>query len=265
MQSGFISPELTPFDGYMQSTFTLPSGISIIYKQLLVNAGGAGGFFLGQHAAVNDDFDWVWLMDDDGAPSATCLETLLNKANQTAIEILNPMVLNIKDNRKFAFGLSKRITSPEIAEEKADKNGLIHGYANPFNGTLMRTSIIRTLGYIKKEMFIWGDEVEYFERIKNKKIPFATAIDAIFFHPKNKSETERMFGKIRIVKKPKHLEMNFYRNKAYIFRKHKKSTGFLFVLKYVVYFTINKEYSRLWNFIRYYADGWTGKYKLPGI
>lgn len=47
------------------------------YHNLPENTGGAGGFSYGMQLAVDEDFDWVWTMDDDVEPDHTALEKLL--------------------------------------------------------------------------------------------------------------------------------------------------------------------------------------------
>ena len=49
----------------------------VVYKKLEKNIGGAGGFFEGMKMAREENFDWVWVMDDDTIPNSDCLENLL--------------------------------------------------------------------------------------------------------------------------------------------------------------------------------------------
>ena len=52
---------------------------------------------------------------------------------------------------------------------KREKEGIIEGFANPFNGILYSKTLMDTIGYPKKEMFIWGDEINYDLRAKKMK------------------------------------------------------------------------------------------------
>ena len=49
----------------------------IEYKRLSENIGGAGGFYEGMKLARSYSPDWIWIMDDDTVPTASCLEELL--------------------------------------------------------------------------------------------------------------------------------------------------------------------------------------------
>ncbi|MGL5810898.1 MAG: glycosyltransferase, partial [Nocardioides sp.] len=53
-------------------------GPTIRARTLPTNTGGAGGFHTGVEWAMRRDADLIWLMDDDGRPEASCLDTLLS-------------------------------------------------------------------------------------------------------------------------------------------------------------------------------------------
>ena len=155
----------------------------IYYVRMNENTGGAGGFYEGQKRAYDKGFDWLWLMDDDGYAPENCLETILYDTKKNNLKAINPLVINKEDNTKLSFGLSADMLQTKEIIKKADKNGLIYSKANPFNGTFLHKDIMKTCGFIKKEMFIWGDETEYFLRINKNGFEYATSINAKFYHP----------------------------------------------------------------------------------
>lgn len=59
----------------------------------------------------------------------------------------------------------------------------IGGFVHPFNGVLVNRKVIEQVGLPKKEFFIWGDESEYFWRVKRSGIKSATILSAFFLHP----------------------------------------------------------------------------------
>ncbi len=59
-------------DGYLKNE-------NIIYKELDKNLGGAGGFSFGVKFALDNNYDYVWLMDDDAEPELNTLEGLIKK------------------------------------------------------------------------------------------------------------------------------------------------------------------------------------------
>lgn len=238
--------------------------VKIQYIKLKCNTGGAGGFCLGQKLSFDEGFDWIWMMDDDGYPSTDCLAKLLYASTRTGLLALNPLVIDKDDTTRLSFGLPG-IDLVDKASERGSSDLLLHGVANPFNGTFIHRDVIDKIGLIKQEMFIWGDEVEYFLRMMNSKIDFATVVNAEFFHPKSKSELKLICGLFYVEVKPERLEMNFIRNKGFIDRVYKKKVSYKFLVKYSIMFISEMRFRRLIMALGYYIDGWRNSYKLPPI
>ena len=125
------------------------------------NEGGAGGFYLGMKSAYDaNEYDGIWVMDDDGAPAPNCLEILVNQLGR--YDFISPLVMSLSNPQKVAFG-DERYDS--IVSKSID--GIIMNRANPFNGVLFSKRLIDKVGYPKREMFIWGDEMNYEYRCVN--------------------------------------------------------------------------------------------------
>lgn len=238
--------------------------VKIYYLRMDKNTGGAGGFYEGVKRGYERGYEWLWLMDDDGIPSEYCLESLLLDAQKNKLMVINPLVINKEEPKMLSFGFDENILTVEDAIKLADKEGIIHNKANPFNGTLLHSNVIEKVGFIKREMFIWGDETEYFLRIRKNGFNYATSCNAKFFHPKGKIVVESIFwGIIKLPIKSSKLEMNFYRNIGYLGRKYENFWGLKLLIKYIIFFIFKKQFSKLICFLKYYFDGWMNKYKLP--
>ncbi|NJN20659.1 MAG: glycosyltransferase [Leptolyngbya sp. RL_3_1] len=163
----------------------------ISYIRLPENTGGAGGFHEGMKQAFAAGYTWLWLMDDDGIPDDTCLAKLLNQS--TGYDVLGSAVINPDDPEKLSLKLRiidaqgyfvKRQyiqTHSELRNQASQ--GIYPGTANFFNGILISRRVPEKIGYVKKELFIWGDEYEYFLRIKQAGFSVGTVADAIYWHP----------------------------------------------------------------------------------
>lgn len=105
------------------------------------NMGPAGGYHEGiKYFSENTNVDYVWVMDDDFFPFSSCLEILLNHADDT--KILFPF------SRQKDFALRKDCG---------------------WSGVLIPMQIIKTVGYPKKEFFFWSEDSEYLlYRIREK-------------------------------------------------------------------------------------------------
>lgn len=141
------------------------------------NIGSGGGFNTGIRLAYEKGYDWVWLMDDDGYPKGDALENLLEDAEEK-ICLRNCAVISKEDGESFVWKTGNYSSIKDVSEP------VIKDFAHPFNGTLLHKELIRKVGLPRKELFIWGDETEYFTRIFNQfKIPVYTKINSIHYHP----------------------------------------------------------------------------------
>jgi len=247
-------------------TTKIVNNVEITCVSLSGNTGGAGGFYEGQKRAYELGYEWIWMMDDDGKPKENCLESVYNTANNKNISFLNPLVVDIDNNKKLAFGLGAKIKTVTDAIKSSDKDGLIKQNVNPFNGTFFNKTVIDRIGLIKKEMFIWGDEAEYLYRLDEENISYATDCNSIHFHPQNKSISKSVFlGLINIIIKPEPLEMNYFRNLGFINKRFRKKINIKFILLYFMYFVYYKGYKKGIMFVKYYFDGVNDNYCLKNI
>ena len=170
----------------------LINSVAIHYERLPQNSGGAGGFHAGMKLAHENGCDAVWMMDDDGLPDKDCLKNLLPHLEHH--DYLSPMVIDIQNEDMMAF---EGCTVSEFM--KREKGGIVKGCANPFNGTLFSKRLIAEVGYPKKEMFIWGDEINYNLRAKQKGFIPAMVVNAIHRHPLNRQRYVRYLGRHKMV------------------------------------------------------------------
>jgi rhamnopyranosyl-N-acetylglucosaminyl-diphospho-decaprenol beta-1,3/1,4-galactofuranosyltransferase len=235
-------------------------GNKYVYINLDINLGGAGGFCKGIDVALGLGTDYVFLMDDDGLPEPRCLESMLSKSE--ALDILNPVVLNIDNPDLLSFGLGETIKKvADLFENCVD--GILYGVINPFNGTLIKTSVFEKIGNVKGEMFIWGDEVEFILRASKSGFRIGTVCNAFLLHPPSKSNFKLFLGRYKIEEKPRHLIGNLFRNNAFIYKNYKsKISVYKYFIIHVIFFFSNMSFGSLFVFIRYFIDGYTNKFKL---
>jgi len=141
------------------------------------NTGGAGGFYTGIKTGFEKKFNWIWLMDDDGYPKKDALEMLL-EGDSEELCLRNCSVINKEDKKSFVWKTASFKSLDDV------KESVIKNVAHPFNGTLLNRKIIERVGFPNPNLFLWGDESEYFYRITQKnKIPFYTKATSIHYHP----------------------------------------------------------------------------------
>lgn len=200
------------------------------------NVGGAGGFYSGMKYMYNHNYEWLWMMDDDGIADSKQLQNLLQAGEK--YKFLNALVVNKDNHKEFAF------TAPKITKiAEAIQYPIIKEFIHPFNGTLIHRSVIDKIGLIKKEMFIWGDEQEYTARaIKAGFIP-VTVTNAVHYHPKEKGVKANALPFIKssrftILIKPQNLSHIYYRNQGYIYKNFGKHwySGLQLLILYTIYY-----------------------------
>jgi rhamnopyranosyl-N-acetylglucosaminyl-diphospho-decaprenol beta-1,3/1,4-galactofuranosyltransferase len=226
------------------------------------NNGSAGGFYAGMKYAYEKGYEWLWMMDDDGFPAKNEFEQLLTGAQKYSLDYANALVVNIEDKFSLSFGLEKEKTSID------DYKGVdvIYNIVCPFNGTLINRKVPEQIGFIKKEMFIWGDEVEYFLRTMKNGFSVGTIIKSIHYHPnnKNKESIVNVFPFIKkwkvVIKLSSNMNYLYYRNTGYNTYTYSKIAFYKIFIKYSVYFTFKLDYTGCKNFIVAYVNGSRNKF-----
>lgn len=205
---------------------------SIEYIKQDKNSGGAGGFYRGFQESIKQDFDFLWVMDDDTIPEKTCLEELLKAASITK-----------KDSSFIASSIygpnGEFLNVPKVNDKKSPngydywyeelENALVNIKDATFVSLLINKKAIDKCGLPCKDFFIWGDDTEYTTRIINNYGPAYICGKSKAIHKRAncmalKIKNETNISRIKMF----HY---FYRNTAIINYNYK---GFLKMLKFII-------------------------------
>jgi len=177
-------------------------GIKCITQE---NVGSAGGWHKAISISLEKNFDAIWLMDDDGFPHKDAL-LHLEKRMQPNIVCASSLVLQENQPNRFVFDMPKLNQSKlpkifslprkysTINELKAHSRDGIYEFAMLFNGALITTDAIRKIGNINMEYYIYGDEVDFFYRIRQAG-DVISVLSAKHFHP---DVNIRPYNKVKI-------------------------------------------------------------------
>jgi len=162
------------------------------------NVGSSGGFHAGIEAALTSDadYDYVWLMDDDGFPETKALEILLEHVSpDTAVANSLVMAKEAPGRMAFAYVMKDEHLQPPIfwwAKRNVirTKDDLVAHFAGkpcfpgayPFNGTLVSLEKLRKAGNVNTRFFIRGEEIDLVNRLKRQGEIFIVP-NAIHYHP----------------------------------------------------------------------------------
>lgn len=188
--------------------------INFEYILMPANTGGAGGFHTGIKIAYETHlYDAVWVMDDDGIPEQDCLKHLVEYLGN--YHFISPLVVSRENKNELSF------YDGSIEEfQKNAKNNVITNAANPFNGVLFSKELIAKIGYPKKEMFIWGDEVNYQFRARKHGFVDVTIVDALHYHPKDRQKILQINNLLQVIEVDSSWKLYcLIRNRVYNYKK----------------------------------------------
>lgn len=157
------------------------------------NLGSAGGWRRSIQYAMDENYDAVWLMDDDGYPHPDALAKL-EEAWDEGIVCASSIVLREDKPTHFVFPMPvlDKWGQPAIfafprkvytwAELKATSPGGTYPYAQLFNGALVNVATARRIGNVNSNYYLSGDEVDYSCRL-HAAGRVISVLDAIQYHP----------------------------------------------------------------------------------
>lgn len=182
------TPELMSERGYSTDP-------NVEYVRLTENVGPGGGFHTGMELAYERGYDWIWTVDDDGAPLPDALERLFECPEH--ILVRGSVVVGGDD--PAGEGLAYSLQGPSGVARKTSelaligaRDGILEGRANPWNGVAFSRGVVKRVGLPKKEFFYRYVETEYFLRIRRAGIPVGTVLAARVLHPLERQRFRRI-------------------------------------------------------------------------
>lgn len=232
------------------------------------NSGGAGGFHESvKLARENFDSEYYWLMDDDGYPDHDCLEKIIHISEVRSLDYVMPVSINIDNHVQLSWPTRmKNGLKTDLYSDLYASWGDVMDYITPFNGSLLTKKCVDLVGYVNKDLFIWGDEYDHYWRCKKNGINPVTVMTAKFYHPALKLPLHStLFGLIKIPYVDSKLRMTcLVRNYTYIYKKYDSKTKIpIKLLAYSWFFLITRrlDISGLLLYINCVIDGLTNNFK----
>lgn len=156
-----------------------------IFDLLLTeNLGGAGGFHYGMKWAVEQGYDYIWIMDDDTIPRPDALRQMLAGIGHIPEESFGFASSTVLWTDGTPCEMNQQHVLPASTEK--DKK-LQEAYAilpvdqATFVSLLFPADVVRKMGLPLKEYFIWGDDKEYTLRLA-AKYPCYQISDSVVIH-----------------------------------------------------------------------------------
>jgi rhamnopyranosyl-N-acetylglucosaminyl-diphospho-decaprenol beta-1,3/1,4-galactofuranosyltransferase len=147
--------------------------------RLHTNAGGAGGFKAGMDAAATTRSAWWWLMDDDCVPAADALDRLA----RACVNSESRMLAGAAPTVQYADGITRcgLIWPHQSLRPVHHIDGRVDWA--PFLGLLLSAVACRSVGPVRDDFFINGDDTEYCMRLHYNGWHLVGAPNAVVMHP----------------------------------------------------------------------------------
>lgn len=185
----------------------------IIYYNTGSNLGGAGGFNRAIRYALDEEADYIWLMDDDTVPDKNALEKMLFTADKLNdhFGFLSGRVL-WKDGKLCKMNEQKNY---RMIKKIAPNEEIIRCKQATFVSFFVRAAVVKEIGLPISDFYIWGDDVEYSRRISQKYISYYVPESSVVHKTTNNVGSN--------IAKDEYLRISrykfAYRNEMYIARK----------------------------------------------
>lgn len=148
---------------------SIPPALPLTVFHLDKNYGGAGGFACGLKLMARESCDWLLLIDDDAMLRPDYLERLLKAVDKTGYlacsgTVETDGVIDLLHRRRLANRCLMTYRPVTAGEYRSDTFSYDIG---TFCGLMLKTEMIRQIGFPKSEYFIWFDDTEYCLRFRN--------------------------------------------------------------------------------------------------
>ena len=218
----------------LSSTKNLAIENSCFYIPMTINLGAAAGYKVGIKKAIEFGAEFIWTLDDDGYPAEDCLKELINFTEHKKYTVIGPLSIAVNDNRKTAnpFWINgRKVDDVRIIERSMSAKNKVQF----FNGILFDSIVFSKIGYPMEELFIRGDEIEFYYRCKKARLKMRLVPTAKYFHPSSSAEFVGSRLNILSANVPNDENKRFYqfRNRGYVIRKY--NLLHLFILDIVRY------------------------------
>jgi GT2 family glycosyltransferase len=156
----------------------------MIFIQSEENGGFAAGNNIGiKYALKKDDFDYIWLLNNDTVIEKSSLSSLVTNANKNKLGISGSALMYYHSPEEIQayggtvnrfFGIGKHI----LRKEDIDKN-LDYVVGASF---LIDKKVIDKIGLLPEEYFLYYEETDYCFNSKNNGFKLGIDITSIIFH-----------------------------------------------------------------------------------
>lgn len=205
----------------------------IIYRRFSENLGFTGGANYGMEYAIQQNYEYIWLLNNDAIVDPHCLSILINTMiSEPTIGLASPIILNNSTEKHLIYcgGLLDPEKSQRFSARNLDE---IHEWLvfQPekicLNGTALfiRTELVKTIGFLDTAFFAYHEDIDYSVRASKAGYRNVIVSDALIFHESRN---------VKFIHIPSHYYYYMARNELRLWRKHHLNQKGL-IRKYIVW------------------------------
>ena len=225
------------------------------YRNTGANIGGAGGFNFGMKWAVQDGYDYLWVMDDDCLPKEDSLKELV-KADEILLGNYGWLASAVfwKDGSICKMNIPRKTMFKNVDDFQTP---LVEVKMASFVSLFVQARIVKEYGLPIKEFFIWTDDWEFTRRISINERCYLVNQSIVVHHSSSNIGANVANDSVERIERYRYL----YRNDVVLWRRE-GVVGYLyeFVRLFVhclriCIFGKNNKYQRLGYIIQGTIDG----------
>lgn len=229
----------------------------VIFFSLTKNNGFAKAVNIGIKYSIENNYDYIFLLNNDTTIDNFCLENLLDFSKRKSISIVQPLIFYMNNKSliwnyggriNYFFGvfktLNKRKKISQLKNIKEDSDW--------FTGCacLIKSSVFKKVGFFDEDFFAYFEDVDFSLRLKELNFKIGLDINSYLFHHESFSlkSGQNKEGKLN----PYAHYLNI-KNHIILLKKHIKKFNFfgiiLFqffkIISYSIYFLIRFRFNKL--------------------
>lgn len=250
-----FEPKPIDYVFYTKEQVLNAENISSSTKLVLIQAGENKGFAAGNNIAIKyalkkDDFDYVWLLNNDTVIEKNSLGTIINYAKQNKLGICGSTLMSYDDPKKLQayggtvnkfFGTSRRILDKTKINKKLD---YVVGAS-----FLIDKKVISTIGLLPEDYFLYYEETDYCFNARQNEFKLGVATNSIVYHKEGGSTKTKSKKKIE-----EFADLLGLVNRVKFHKKYLGGGIGLWIGMFIAFFNRIRrgQFDRIWKFLRKY-------------
>ena len=233
------------------------------HKELIVfkeknNLGFAGGNNIGIRYALENDYDYIMLLNNDTEVKENFILPLVERMEKNLfLAAVQPLILNFS-NKSIIWNAGGKLnkflglTSTRLNNNKLNSSIVFDDYTDWISGCciLIKSEIVKKIGLLDEKFFNYYEDVDWSLRMKNLGYDLGFVKESIIYHHGSSSSKNKKTKEGVISSKIHYFNI---RNHILLLKKHKNLFNFFGIVffqiikitSYIFYFLIRFRFNKL--------------------